>query len=96
MVLPASQIASRERVGTARGHSVLAIHMIGGLHLIALQKDGSWETLGAGSHPAVARHLAQRNCPDIVWDELKKSGQPTYADFADLLPEWERVTQGFC
>lgn len=92
MVLPANQIASKSRIGTARGHSVLVIHMIGGLHLIALQKDGGFETLGAGSHSAVARYLAERNCPDIVWDELKKSSEPTYEDFKDILPKYEAIT----
>ena len=93
MVLPANQIASKSRIGTARGHSVLAIKMIGGLHLIALNKDaGNWETLGAGSHSAVARYIASRNCPDIVWDELKKSNEPQYDDFKDLLPKYQEIT----
>ena len=92
MVLPASQIASRKRIGSANGHSVLGIHLIGGLHLVALSKDSGFETLGAGSHAAVARYLAERNCPGIVWDELEKSSQPTYEDFRDLLPKYELIT----
>jgi hypothetical protein len=56
-------------------------------------KDGGWETLGAGSHPAVARYFAERNAPELKYDELMKSSSPIYEDFKDLLPEWERVTQ---
>ena len=94
MVIPSNQVIYRKRIGTSGGKAVLGIGLCGGLHLVALMKDGGgFETLGAGSHPAVARYLAQRNAPELKYDLLMKSSEPTYADFADLFPEWERVTQ---
>ena len=92
MILPANQISYRKRIGTSGDKSVLGIGLIGGLHLVVLSKQGGFETLGAGSHPAVARYLAQRNAPDIRYDELMKGSQPTYEDFRDLLPKYETIT----
>jgi hypothetical protein len=92
VILPASQISYRKRIGTSGDKSVFGVGLIGGLHLVVLAKQGGFETLGAGSHPAVARYLAQRNAPDLKYDELMKGSQPTYADFKDLLPKYELIT----
>ena len=94
MLIPANQVSYRKRIGTSAGKAVFGVGVIGGLHLVALHKDGSdFKILGAGSHRAVARYIAQRNSPDIRYDELIKSGEPQYADFVDILPKYEELTR---
>lgn len=93
MQIPASQIRSRRRVGRSRGRAVYQIGAVGGLHLVAAHNDGGvFEILGAGSHPAVARHLARRTAPDIEFDDLQKSEAVDPRDFADVLPRYAEVT----
>jgi len=93
MMLPANQVAYRKRIGSSAGKPVFGVGLIGGLHLVVCQKSGGFETLGAGSHPAVARYIAQRNAPDIHYEELMKNSAPTYEDFKDLLPPYEEMTR---
>ena len=63
MHIRSQEIAYRRRIGRAGRRAVFGIGTIGGLHLvIASNRSGSgFETLGAGSHPGIARHLARKH-----------------------------------
>lgn len=93
MTIPGNQVSSRRRIGSSAGKAVFGVALIGGLHIVALAKQGGMEILGLGSHPAVARYIAMRNAPDIKYDELMKSGEPQYDDFKDLLPLYVEMTR---
>lgn len=89
------QIAYRKKVGKLGDATVVEIGLIGGLHLIAKSvAGGKPEILGAGPHRAVARHIARKRNPEIVFTELNKSDhiEPMY--FEDLLPQYEALTDG--
>ena len=65
---------------------------MGGLHLIeARSPDGSRQVIGAGSHRAVARHIAKKTHQDIEFTSLEKSQEVDPKDFEDVLPFWEAV-----
>lgn len=90
MNLPSSQIESKRRVGKLGARGVWALKYRGGLHVVAA--DGDAEPLGAGSHRAVARHLAQQRHPDLEWTELSKADHYPLSAFEHLLPEATELT----
>lgn len=93
MNLPSNEFVYRKRIGKMGSKPVIGIGMIGGLHLVAAQsEDGGISVLGAGSHPGVARHIAKKYAPDVEYDMLEKSEPLQLADFQDILPFWEAVT----
>jgi hypothetical protein len=75
------QFASRpQEIGTFKGQPVMEVALKGGLHLVfAVKKNGGTETLGTGSHRAVARFVAEKENPDLAITELTKS---------EDLPKW--------
>jgi hypothetical protein len=101
--IPASQVGYRRKIGRTGNRAVFGIGTIGGLHLVvaASRSGGGFETLGAGSHPGVARHIAKTHCDDIEFDDIAKSGQwgpELFQDFvpaAELLTKQIREAQGF-
>jgi hypothetical protein len=71
-----------------------AISTVGGLFLVeARSPDGSRQIIGAGSHRAVARHVAKRSHEDIEWSALEKSAEVNIQDVEDLLPFWQSVVE---
>jgi hypothetical protein len=50
------------------------------------------ETLGAGSHPGIARHLAKKFDTTVEFTELNKSETLELRHFEDLLPGYEELT----
>lgn len=92
MQIPGDEIAYKNKVGTCNKAEIWAVGTVGGLHLVEMRSpDGKKEVIGAGSHRAVARHLAKRKCPDLVWSILEKSSEPQLQDFEDVLPFWQQV-----
>lgn len=93
MNIPGNQVSYRKRIGTSGRRAIYGIGTIGGLHLVAAERaSGGLETLGAGSHPGIARHIAKKYAPDVEFDEMAKSERLAYADFADLVPGYEELT----
>jgi hypothetical protein len=89
MDITPEHIAYKKRVGRI-GHSpVIELATTGGLHLIVAARGGKSEVLGAGPHRAVARFIAKKKEPDIMWTELSKSDWVPVEHFADILPEYE-------
>jgi hypothetical protein len=90
--LTENHIASKKRVGTLDGKPVVEIETTGGLYLLVMRKAAGVETLGAGSHKAVARYIAKKKHKNLEITELAKSEQVEPEHFAHLLPEWEAFT----
>ena len=97
MNITKEHIANKRQVGTYKGNPVMEISTTGGLHLVVTMKGGSLETLGTGSHRAIARFIADKQAKtdknEIKWTSLSKSDHVPYECFAHLLPVYEELTQ---
>jgi len=82
-------------VGSLDGDKVIELATKGGLHLIVTAHLGKVETLGAGPHRAVARHIAKKMKPDICWTDLNKSDYIEEAHYEFVLPKYEALTAAF-
>lgn len=93
MDISEKQLASKKRVGKLGSSPVFELVTKGGLHLIVGTKGGKFETLGAGPHRAVARHIAKKREPEIDWNDLQKSDYVDPAHFQFVLPDYEVLTE---
>jgi hypothetical protein len=89
MTVPQSQIEYKRKVGKSKDKDLWHVKTTGGLHMIT---DWLGKVVGSGPHRAVARNIAQRFEPDIVWTELSKSDHYDISDFEHLLPQWIEQT----
>jgi hypothetical protein len=91
MNIPKEQIELRKKAGKVKGKDVYHIKTRGGFHVMALSTG---EVIGTGPHRVVARAVAQKFEPDVVWSELSKSDDfyplETYEHY---LPKYEEVTK---
>lgn len=62
-----------KKIGEMDGSPVLQAETKGGLFILMTKSGGKPKTLGTGSHPAVARHIAERDFPAMKLTELSKS-----------------------
>lgn len=85
-------IAFKKKIGKVKNNPVFHLKTSGGLSLILMTKNGKVETLGSGSHVAVARFIAEQHEPDIEWTELSKSEELDIKAFASVIPEYEALT----
>jgi hypothetical protein len=93
VTLDEKQVEYKKRVGRWGAAPVIEVGMKGGLHLIFAARNGSFETLGAGPHRAVARHIAKKKSDGkIVWSDLAKSDHVEEVHFQHLLPKYEELT----
>ena len=93
MNIDAKQIDQKpKKVGNLNGKPVFHLRTKGGLHILVMQKNGAYETLGTGPHRAVARHIASKHEPEIVWSELSKSDHVDADAYALILPKYEEMT----
>jgi hypothetical protein len=72
MQIEPKHVKTKKRVGTLDGLPVVEMALHGGLHVLAVQKNGRVEFLGTGSHRGVARFTAQKTHKDLVLTELSK------------------------
>lgn len=93
--LTANHIEYRKQIGTLQGKPVFEIGTTGGLHLVVVAKAAGIETIGAGSHSAIARHIAKKKAPEMILTSLAKSEHVDPSCFAHLLPQWEAETDRF-
>lgn len=93
MNISPKQIKYRKKVGSTSEDSkdIYEIGLIGGLHLIVKADGSKSEIMGAGPHRAVARHIAQQK-EKIDFNDLRKSEEVSVQIFADVLPEYEDLT----
>lgn len=90
--IPVDQIVRREQVGTLDGDPVLAVSYIGGLHVVAAVRKNRTDTIAIGPHRAIAKFLAKKAKPSIVWTGLSKSDDYPYAAYAHLVPKWDAIS----
>jgi hypothetical protein len=96
MDLNAKQIDEKpKKVGVLKGKPVFHLRTKGGLHLLVTAAGTGYQTLGTGPHRAVARHIAQKHEPEIVWSELSKADHVDISTFALVLPKYEELTEAF-
>jgi hypothetical protein len=89
MVIDAKQLdGPSRRIGTMKGEPIMESRTKGGWHIIS--RHGM--PIGAGPHRAVARVIAKKRSPDIVYDDLAKGNWVDPVSIAWLLPKWEGIT----
>jgi hypothetical protein len=73
--LEAKQLKDKpKKIGDLKGEPVYQVETKGGLFVVmAKNSTGRPRTLGVGPHPATARHIAERDNPDLSISELSKS-----------------------
>lgn len=86
------EIAYKRKVGRIGQTPVIEVGLRGGLHLIFASRDGRFETIGAGPHRAVARHIAKRREDKIEWLDLSKADHVEPRLFSFCLPKYEALT----
>lgn len=86
---------SRKRVGKLGSDPVVQVTLKGGLNLVFARVNGKISAIGAGSHPAIARHLAKKKHQDIVWQYLNKSEYVPENAFQHLLPKYQLITEQY-
>lgn len=84
-----------KKIGDLDGNPVMEVETKGGLFLVMTKANGKPKTLGVGSHPAVAAHIAERDFPGLKITELSKSEalepQVLRAEVARSLPLTRRI-----
>lgn len=80
------------KIGLLHGKPVFQVVTKGGFYMDIVAKDGSFKTLGTGSHHYLARHIAEKNEPSIKWTDLKKGDFVPFEDIAFLVPKYEAIT----
>ena len=90
--IPASEIRSKKKIGTDGDDAVYEVTTVGGLHMILASRPKGPETLGVGSHKAVARWLASTKAKNLQLTELSKSEHVEEECIRHLIPKWEAVT----
>jgi hypothetical protein len=90
MDIKPNEIIYKKEVGKCNGDSVVELTTRGGLHMI-IKGGKSPETLGVGSHRAIARHIAGKK-KNVTWTELSKSDLLEPEAFAGLLTKYENMT----
>lgn len=91
--IPTSEVVYKKVVGKDGEDSVYEIATKGGLHLVMAARKRGAETLGVGSHRAVARYLAQKKAKDLQWSELSKSEHIEDRFIMHLVPKYEEITR---
>lgn len=95
MNIDARQLKSKpKKIGKKGDQDVLEVVTKGGLHVVVAQKDKGFETLGTGPHRAVARCIAKKVAPSVVFTDLNKSDHIEEIHFKSVLPKYEALTTG--
>jgi hypothetical protein len=77
VTLETKQLKDKPRkIGDLKGEPVFQVETKGGLFLIMAKSTGRPRTLGVGPHPATARHIAEKDFPEVNFTELAKSEPP--------------------
>lgn len=90
--IPASEIRSKKKIGVDGNDAVYEVSTVGGLYMVLAARAKGPETLGVGSHKAVARWLATKKAKGLQLTELSKSEFVEEDCIRHLLPKWEAIT----
>lgn len=90
MTIPPGEVAYTKNIGHLDNNPVVEIGLKGGLHAVFVRRGGKLDPIGAGSHPAIARHMAKKKTDGkLQLTELNKGDHVDPAHFADILPHYE-------
>jgi hypothetical protein len=92
MNIKKEHIAYKKSVGKLNGKEVIELATTGGLHMLIHNKGANPEVLAAAPHPAIARHIASKREPEVVFTELSKSDYMEPYLYVAMVPEYERMT----
>lgn len=96
MNISENEVESKKRVGNLNGRPVVEVGLRGGLWLIFANVAGKFETIGAGPHRAVARHIAKKRTEGKVeFTDLSKADYIEPEHFEWLLPLYEAETDRY-
>jgi hypothetical protein len=90
--IPASEVRSKKKIGVDGEDAVYEVSTVGGLYMVLAARKKGTETLGVGSHKAVARWLASKKAKGLQFTELNKSEFVGEDCIRHLLPKWEAIT----
>ena len=93
MQIPEKQVEIKKQIGYLHNSPVWYVRTKGGLNLCLAWKNGKIETLGAGSHKAVAKFIARKHHPDIQFNDLEKGEDLDPRCFMDIIPKYELLTR---
>lgn len=94
MNITAKQLACKpKKVGELEGDDVMEVQTKGGLTILVVSKKDKTETIGLASHPAIARHIAQKDHPTIEFTSLEKSEMLPEEVLMANLPEFLELTR---
>lgn len=65
----------------------------GGFYIVGMMKNGSFLTIGTGSHKALARHVAEQVEPKLQWTELSKADYVDPRHFRHLVPKYVELAR---
>lgn len=90
------EVEHKEVVGRVGGDPVIEVALKGGLYLLFRKRGRSLETLGTGSHRAVARFIAKKKSEEPVeFTDLSKADWVSPEHFLDVLPYYEALTDAY-
>ncbi len=92
-ITPAQLAEKPKHIGNLKGHKVFEVHTKGGFYLVVEPTGTGFETLGVGPHGAIAKHIAQKHYPEIVWTELNKSQQVD--PNSEIVAKYTEITKQF-
>lgn len=90
MTIPQDEVAYTKQIGHVDSCPVVEIGLRGGLHAVFVRRGKKLDPIGAGSHPAIARHMAKKKTDGkLQLTELNKGDHVDETHFADILPHYE-------
>jgi hypothetical protein len=92
VTITSEHVAYKKKIGYLGARPVIEVATTGGLILVVVPTADGVDTLGAGPHRAVARHIAKKRKPDLRITELTKADWMDSSCFEHLLPQWEAET----
>lgn len=97
MNIDEKQLAQKpKKIGKIDGKDVFSAVLKGGYNMIVTKDGSKTETLGVGSHIAIARaaaeRIAARTSRNVEWTELSKSEWLPPQTYAHLVDKYEEET----
>jgi len=96
MQIRPQEIDYKKDIGTLDGRPVIELGLKGGLHLVLTTHGPKIDYLGVGPHRAVARFMAKKRQPNILFTELSKADDVAPEHFQHLVPQYEAMLGQLC
>lgn len=90
--LTPEHIAYKKQVGNLKGAPVWQVLTTGGLYMNILGKNGTFDVIATGPHPAIAQHISDQKHPGIQWTGLSKSDTLDIGECQAWIPTFKEHT----